>query len=156
MGKVPFCRAVGGPFTWNYATSPYTPSLAGVESYDEGVDPSTGMHSTSSNQSRITIREPGVYELMATVTISHPSIAGQCFLYGYFQKNGVGALADDVGSTFFYNQTGGGLVGMLHVQAMERYALNDYVELKLARTGVMGSGDDTIQGCAVTARYLNP
>ena len=154
MGKVPFCRAAQASGTWNYATASYTLSLAASESYDEGT--ATQMHDPSTNPSRITIREAGVYDLRATVTISHPSIAGQCFLYAYFQKNGVGAFSDDSGGTFVYNQTGGGLTVTVQARADMRLAVNDYVECKLARTGVMGSGDDSIQGAYVTVRYLGP
>lgn len=153
FGKVPFCRAAAASGTWNYATSTFTISLAATESYDEGT--ATQMHDPGSNPSRITIREAGLYEFQATVTISHPDRnTEESFLYAYFQKNGSGAFSDDSGGMFVANDTGGGLVITLQARSVERFAVNDYIECKLARTGVMGGGDDSIQGAYVTARYL--
>ena len=101
-----------------------TLSTDGVLSYtSENVKTATGMHSNSTNSSRLIATTAGKYKISATVRWSRNSTDGTCQIY--FTKNGTKIDGTDGANYISTTQN----LQSTQIETIVTLALNDYVEV---------------------------
>ena len=118
-------RSVNKVFVTNTTNTSLSASVAktltwDTESYDTGA-----MHSTSSNQSRITFTTAGLYLVIANIGIDS---AVWSSLFGYAYYNGTDATRHYQDQHGDNNQNGSSRID-LRINYTRHYALNDYIEI---------------------------